>query len=189
MNTPEHKLGIAMKHLLEQGKRPCFRLEGLRITMAANDSRNPGSLYIKDEDWNYIGKISPKGFLKIMYPSKITNEQKLLVIEAIKEPESTAMNRGKVTGTCCCCGRKLTNKLSIELGIGPICRGLWFPNLEQLDLGLDDPQLDLGLYTESSFDSEQFVKVLATSYFNLTLKERDMFNLLIRAKEKRDASN
>lgn len=30
---------------------------------------------------------------------------------------------GKVTGTCCNCGRTLTNEDSIEAGIGPICAG------------------------------------------------------------------
>lgn len=30
---------------------------------------------------------------------------------------------GKQFGFCCVCGRLLTNALSIELGIGPICRG------------------------------------------------------------------
>ena len=30
---------------------------------------------------------------------------------------------GKLTGTCCSCGRELTNEDSIEAGIGPICAG------------------------------------------------------------------
>lgn len=30
---------------------------------------------------------------------------------------------GKVTGTCCNCGRKLTNESSIADGIGPVCAG------------------------------------------------------------------
>lgn len=30
---------------------------------------------------------------------------------------------GKVTGTCCNCGRLLTNEESIDAGIGPICAG------------------------------------------------------------------
>jgi hypothetical protein len=30
---------------------------------------------------------------------------------------------GKVTGTCCVCGRKLTNEASIADGIGPVCSG------------------------------------------------------------------
>lgn len=126
--TPKHKLGIAMQHMIEQGKRPCFRIDGLRITIASEISVNPGSLYIKDNNWGYIGKISPDGFIKIMHPSKITGEQKMLVMAAIHDPEHTAMTNGKVTGRCCCCGRQLTNPLSIELGIGPICRGFWFPD-------------------------------------------------------------
>jgi hypothetical protein len=32
-----------------------------------------------------------------------------------------AMAFGKLYGTCCVCGRTLTNELSIHLGIGPIC--------------------------------------------------------------------
>jgi hypothetical protein len=33
---------------------------------------------------------------------------------------------GRLYGWCCCCGRRLTNEESIELGIGPICRTKWF---------------------------------------------------------------
>lgn len=32
-----------------------------------------------------------------------------------------AKEYGKVTGTCCNCGRLLTNEESIANGIGPIC--------------------------------------------------------------------
>lgn len=34
-----------------------------------------------------------------------------------------AKEYGKVTGTCCNCGRKLTNESSIADGIGPVCAG------------------------------------------------------------------
>jgi predicted membrane-bound dolichyl-phosphate-mannose-protein mannosyltransferase len=34
-----------------------------------------------------------------------------------------AKEYGKVTGTCCVCGRKLTNEASIADGIGPVCAG------------------------------------------------------------------
>ena len=132
MNTkpvpvPNHKLGQAMLHMVEQGKRPCFRIEGIRITMASEISANPGYLYIKGDDWGYIGKITPYGLMKIQHPNEITDIQKTYVLAAIHEPEKIAMTNGKITGTCCCCGRTLTNPLSIELGIGPICRGFWFP--------------------------------------------------------------
>jgi hypothetical protein len=42
-----------------------------------------------------------------------------------EDPLQAALDYGKATGICSCCGRKLTNKLSIELGIGPICRAQW----------------------------------------------------------------
>jgi len=145
INTPKHKLGIAMQQLLQAGKKPCFRIDELRITMASEHSANPGHLYIKDSNWDYVGKISPAGIMQIMHQSRITAAQKLIVAEAIIDPEETAMSYGKVTGTCCCCGRTLTNKLSIELGIGPICRGGWFPEPELKDnLNLDLGGLDLG---------------------------------------------
>lgn len=127
INIPKHKLGIAMQHMVEQGKRPCFRIGGLRITIAGDYSSNPGALYIKDDNWDYIGKVTHEGVMKLNHPDKITAEQKMLVLAAIYDPEATAMSNGRVTGSCCCCGRTLTNKLSIELGIGPICRGFWFP--------------------------------------------------------------
>lgn len=34
-----------------------------------------------------------------------------------------AITFGKQFGFCCVCGLLLTNKKSVELGIGPICRG------------------------------------------------------------------
>ena len=167
MNTPKHKLGIAMLHMAEQGKRPCFRIDGLRITIALEGSVNPGSLYIKDDNWDYIGKVSPDGFMKIMHPSKITAEQKMTVMAAIHDPEHTAMTNGKVTGTCCCCGRQLTNPLSIELGIGPICRGFWFPEsmvitkatIEELTSSLE---LDLGLPPVTPEEVKEAVEHLAS---------------------------
>lgn len=33
---------------------------------------------------------------------------------------------GKLTGTCCCCGKLLTDPKSIEKGIGPVCEGKHF---------------------------------------------------------------
>lgn len=35
--------------------------------------------------------------------------------------EEAMVNHGKLTGYCSCCGRKLTNPISVERGIGPIC--------------------------------------------------------------------
>ena len=176
MNILNHKLGQALQLQVKQGKRPCFRLNGLRITMASEASANPGALYIKDDNWDYIGKVTNDGFIKIRHPNKITTEQKMLVMSAIRNPEGVAMSNGKETGICCCCGRTLTNKLSIELGIGPICRGLWFPdsiatteleslNLEEQSLtGCLDPIAELEAVKELDTLTDSLDLDLGTPY-------------------------
>jgi hypothetical protein len=47
----------------------------------------------------------------------------LLAIAA--DPMAAAIRHGQLEGQCSCCGRKLTNATSVELGIGPICRANW----------------------------------------------------------------
>lgn len=61
---------------------------------------------LTEDGFEYTGK-RPLSF--------ITAEHRMTLDEA-KE-------YGKVTGTCCNCGRTLTNEESIEAGIGPICAG------------------------------------------------------------------
>jgi hypothetical protein len=41
------------------------------------------------------------------------------------DPDGECRLYGRRTGICACCGRTLTNGISIELGIGPICRQKW----------------------------------------------------------------
>jgi hypothetical protein len=41
--------------------------------------------------------------------------------DAALDPTRAAKVHGQRTGTCACCGRELTNSLSIQMGIGPIC--------------------------------------------------------------------
>ncbi len=177
--APTHKLGRAMQHMQEQGKRPCFRIEGIRITMASSTSANPGSLYIKDDNWDYIGKINTMGYMTISYATRITEAQKMIVQDAIVNPEGTAMANGKKTGTCCCCGRTLTNKLSIELGIGPICRGYWFPDsIEPIEATtVREPDMPLSTNPMDTLDDEYVVKILAAKYHELTPQQKDMFVL------------
>lgn len=59
-----------------------------------------------DEHFEYTGK-KPLSF--------ITAEHRMTLDEA--------KAYGQVTGTCCVCGRKLTNETSIANGIGPVCEG------------------------------------------------------------------
>lgn len=59
-------------------------------------------------------------------PTRAVSAEKLAQIVAIgADPIAQAVAYGKKTGTCCCCGAELTNAVSIEYGIGPVCRERW----------------------------------------------------------------
>ena len=99
-------------------KRPKYRAEGLQISLAPVHGANAGSLYVKTEDGDYLGKISNGRWLG----QEIAQESLLKIQE---NPLEAAIRYGQRTGCCACCGRKLTNHASIELGIGPICKDKW----------------------------------------------------------------
>ena len=65
----------------------------------------------------YLGKVT-HGRLD----SRIPDSVKETLIAAAADPLSAAIRYGRETGSCSCCGKELTNKESIRLGIGPICR-------------------------------------------------------------------
>lgn len=111
-----------------QKAKPILRAEGLRISEAKESSRNAGCLYVTDaeghwEDREYLGKITPAGeFVR----SKACTDEQAAAVEAVAlDPLEAALNYGRVTGSCSCCGRELTNHKSVEDGIGPICRDKW----------------------------------------------------------------
>ena len=108
----------ASKHL----KRPRLHIGDLVFTKAPSTGKNAGYLYAKFHD-EYVGKISPEGqFLKAWGCSEETVNK----IKAIsQDPMAAAQAHGHDTGNCSACGRLLTNELSVQIGIGPICRGRW----------------------------------------------------------------
>lgn len=105
-------------------KSPKLRIGALVISPAKATSANAGALYVKarGQDGTYFGKIMGGKFLK---SRDCDAETEALIVETAKDPLAAAIAYGKATGVCSCCGAELTNKLSIELGIGPICRGKW----------------------------------------------------------------
>lgn len=104
-------------------KRPVYRAEGLKISLAPESSANAGALYVKTDGGEYIGKVADGKFYGTSAASE-EHKQALLVIA--QNPKDAAVRYGRQTGKCACCGRGLTNKQSIELGIGPICAERWF---------------------------------------------------------------
>lgn len=104
----------------ESMKKPMFRADGLKLSLAPSTGRNAGHIYVVEEG-DYRGKITPEG--RWMPVNGVDLVERLKAIAA--NPFDAAVRYGRETGSCSCCGRELTNKLSIELGIGPICREKW----------------------------------------------------------------
>lgn len=104
-------------------QKPVYRAEGLKISLAPATGRNAGALYVvMIDDDAYQGKVDGVTF-------KAVREAAASTVDALHriaaDPMEAAVRYGQKTGKCSCCGRKLTNKVSIELGIGPICAGTW----------------------------------------------------------------
>ena len=101
-------------------KTPRLRLADFVFSRAPDTGRNAGSIYVKAKVGNeYLGKVTDGRFLPIRTCDDVTRDQ---VISVASAPHEAAKAYGMRTGNCSCCGRELTNGLSVELGIGPICR-------------------------------------------------------------------
>lgn len=107
--------------LANQIAKPKLRLGEYKFSRAPDTGRNAGSLYVTSRDGGtYLGKVSGGQF----HPTReCTAAQTAEIIEVASDPHKAAVAYGQRFGTCSCCGRTLTNGLSIDLGIGPICRG------------------------------------------------------------------
>ena len=112
------KLTAAFDNAATTLKWPKIRFIGFVISRASDTSRNPGALYVKSDNDTYLGKIVAGRFITSRECDAAT-EAKVLAVLA--DPEASAVLFGKEVGACSCCGRELTNQVSIDRGIGPIC--------------------------------------------------------------------
>jgi hypothetical protein len=98
-------------------KWPKIKIAGVKISPASETSANAGALYVKEGE-TYLGKVFGGRFLK---SRDCGAEQEGIVVNLINDPKGYAEAYGLRTGQCCICSRELTNKESIDRGIGPIC--------------------------------------------------------------------
>jgi Family of unknown function (DUF6011) len=74
-------------------------------------------------DWAYVGIALPDDSIR----RKGAHRAFDAIIDALSEFGDDAVGTlaafGKTTGVCGCCGRTLTDPLSVQRGIGPICWG------------------------------------------------------------------
>lgn len=98
-------------------KMPRITIGGIIITPAKATSTNPGALYVK-RGGEYLGKVQHAKFFASRECDADTEKR---VLAFIADPKAAAIAYGIETGVCCICNATLTNKKSIEAGIGPIC--------------------------------------------------------------------
>ncbi|NBT04335.1 MAG: hypothetical protein EBT00_14140 [Proteobacteria bacterium] len=108
-------------------KKPMLRL----VDPVGNDIRvkymsfgkNAGGCWVTSNN-DLIGKIDDGGvftFTGRPYTDKFVDEMFDFIDITNHDVKGALESYGKVTSKCGCCGLPLTNKKSIELGIGPIC--------------------------------------------------------------------
>jgi len=102
-------------------KRLAFVADGLRISPAPETGRNAGAYYVKDGD-AYQGKIAGGRFIASGEADATTLPR---LAEIAADPAGMARLYGKRTGICCCCGKELSDPVSVANGIGPVCATRW----------------------------------------------------------------
>jgi hypothetical protein len=98
-------------------KRPKMRFDGFTASLAPETSKNAGAVYLKTGEV-YLGKIAGGKFQASRDCDAAKREA---IVEAMADPLAAAVAYGRRSGSCSCCGRELTDPVSVERGIGPIC--------------------------------------------------------------------
>lgn len=99
-------------------KRPVMRFEAFKASLASATGRNPGAVYIKSPEGEYLGKIAGGQFKRVAACDDVTEQA---VVATMQDPLAAAVAYGKRTGACSICGRTLSDPVSVSSGIGPIC--------------------------------------------------------------------
>lgn len=119
--------GIFDKAIANGLKRASYRAEGIVLSPAPASGSNGGYTYVKTDGGEYMGKISPEGKISLVYDFR---SQEKAVVEkltaVLADPLKAAIDYGRKTGICCCCGRPLSDPASVAAGIGPVCADKWF---------------------------------------------------------------
>ena len=105
-------------------KRPILRLqtaEGNEFSVKyMSIGKNAGGAWVTWANGELAGKIDDCGVFT-SYLEQYASELFAAMDDANSNLQGALSSYGKMTSRCGCCGLPLTNKKSIELGIGPIC--------------------------------------------------------------------
>jgi hypothetical protein len=112
------KLQTSFSHAHESGlSRIKMTVGGYTFSRAPDFGKNPGAIYVKFGNL-YLGKI----VAGVFQPSPAcTDEHTAALIPIGADPFNACKTHGIETGNCSCCGRTLTDPVSVAAGIGPYC--------------------------------------------------------------------
>lgn len=99
-------------------KYPKLRTDNMILSLAPDHGANAGAVYVKTRNDEYLGKVMNG---KYFATGSATDEQKAMVAKIVLDPKAAAAEYGKTMGVCMCCGRQLTDPVSVANGIGPDC--------------------------------------------------------------------
>ncbi len=98
-------------------KRPKLKLGSFTFKPAPATGKWAGSIYVT-QGQDYLGRVTGG---QLFTTRDCGDERRTQIVEVCADPAQAAKAYGFRTGNCSCCGRELTKKESIDLGIGPIC--------------------------------------------------------------------
>lgn len=105
-------------------KRSKIRLSEVVFSLAPDSGKNADHIYIKSKNGTYLGKVAPAGVFSSS--RDCTPELREVILRVGADPLTAAIDYGRMSGECACCGRELTDQQSIDEGIGPVCKQKFF---------------------------------------------------------------
>lgn len=105
-------------------KRSKLRLSEVVFSLAPDSGKNADHIYIKAKNGTYLGKVAPTG--AFTSSRECTPELREVILRVGADPLTAAIDYGRMSGECACCGRELTDQQSIDDGIGPVCKQKYF---------------------------------------------------------------
>jgi hypothetical protein len=97
----------------------------LRFQLCGPASKTPGFVTVlrffgkNVSEKEYLGKINLEGDF---WPAANLEDKIIRALEILnQDPESAAIQSGKISGNCAYCFKALTDERSLEVGYGPIC--------------------------------------------------------------------
>jgi len=118
---------MAVAGKAKQVSRVVIYWRGLRLSIAGDGAKNPGSITVTSDDRAYEdrtwhGRILASGEMQGRRYQPVAAEVVAALRELSASPtEETLAREGRVSGVCCRCNAELTKDVSKALGYGPTC--------------------------------------------------------------------